>query len=510
MRVKGLIKNLLFVIVIAVFLSGVVSSAHAAEKVGKEKKFTLEWLSQPQTVEKFGRVSDAIWSYAELGLQEYRSSKILADTLEEAGFTVERGLAGMPTCFVGTYGSGKPVIGILGEYDALPMLSQKGRVPRQDPLIAGAPGHGCGHNTMGTAGIAAAIAVKQTMDKYDLKGTIKFFGSPAEETLISRPYMIRAGLFDDVDAVIDNHSSSGFGTGYGRSGNALFSTVFTFTGRTSHGASPWGARSALDAVEIMNVATNYLREHLLYTYRMHYVILEGGEAPNVVPDKASVWYYVRNSDDRLENMYKKVINCAKAGALATGTELSMRVMGAVHQRYANKALAELFQENIELIGMPEWTEDEHDFAKALQKELGRPERGMPARVGELRAPRDVFVGGGSSDVGDVSMVAPLATILFPGQVPGAIGHHWSSVASNFGSTAWKGLNAGSKAMAASAIDLLTQPKELKKIREEFEAQAKMHPYKPFLPEDANPPLDLNEELMKKWRHLMEKFYIEDK
>jgi len=510
MRVKGLIKNLLFVIVIAVFLSGVVSSAHAAEKVGKEKKFTLEWLSQPQTVEKFGRVSDAIWSYAELGLQEYRSSKILADTLEEAGFTVERGLAGMPTCFVGTYGSGKPVIGILGEYDALPMLSQKGRVSRQDPLIPGAPGHGCGHNTMGTAGIAAAIAVKQTMDKYDLKGTIKFFGSPAEETLISRPYMIRAGLFDDVDAVIDNHSSSGFGTGYGRSGNALFSTVFTFKGRTSHGASPWGARSALDAVEIMNVATNYLREHLLYTYRMHYVILEGGEAPNVVPDKASVWYYVRNSDDRLENMYKKVINCAKAGALATGTELSMRVMGAVHQRYANKALAELFQENIELIGMPEWTEDEHDFAKALQKELGRPERGMPTRVGELRAPRDVFVGGGSSDVGDVSMVAPLATILFPGQVPGAIGHHWSSVASNFGSTAWKGLNAGSKAMAASAIDLLTQPKELKKIREEFEAQAKMHPYKPFLPEDANPPLDLNEELMKKWRHLMEKFYIEDK
>jgi len=510
MREKGMNKNVLFGIVIAAFILGIVSPAPAAEKVGKEKKFTLEWLSQPSVVEKFGRISNAIWSYAELGLQEYKSSKILADTLEEAGFTVERGLAGMPTCFVGTYGSGKPVIGILGEYDALPMLSQKGRIPQQDPLIPGAPGHGCGHNTMGTAGIAAAIAVKQTMDKYNLKGTIKFFGSPAEETLISRPYMIRAGLFDDVDVVIDNHSSSGFGTGYGRSGNALFSTVFTFTGRTSHGASPWGARSALDAVEIMNVATNFLREHLLYTYRMHYVILEGGEAPNVVPDKASVWYYVRNSDDRLENMYKKVINCAKAGALATGTELSMRVMGAVHQRYANKALAELFQENIELIGMPEWTEDEHDFAKALQKELGRPERGMPARVGELRAPRDVFVGGGSSDVGDVSMVAPLATIMFPGQVPGAIGHHWSSVACNFGSTAWKGLNAGAKAMAASAIDLLAQPKELKKIRDEFEAQAKMHPYKPFLPEDATPPLDLNEELMKKWRHLMEKFYIEDK
>jgi aminobenzoyl-glutamate utilization protein B len=488
-----------------VLLLIVCSFGLAKEKVAKEKKLVLDWLSQPEVVEKFGKISDAIWEFAELGMQEFKSSKLLADTLEAAGFAVERGVAGMPTCFVASYGSGKPVIGILGEYDALPMISQKGRVTTQDPLVEGAPGHGCGHNTMCTAAAAAAIAVKEAMDKHGFQGTIKVFGSPAEETLISRPYMIRAGLFDDVDAVIDNHSGSGFSTSHGVGGNALFSVIFTFTGKTAHGASPWGGRSALDAVDIMNVATNYLREHLFYTYRMHYVILGGGEAPNVVPDKASVWYFIRNSDERLEDMYERVLNCAKAGALATGTELSdVRILSAVHQRHANKAAAELFQKNIELVGMPEWTEEEQAYAKALQKELGHEEKGMPAEVGKLRDRSEFFVGGGSSDVGDVTLIAPTATIRFPGQVPGSIGHHWSSVSCNYGSTAWKGLNAGAKAMAASAIDLMTRPKELQKLRDEFEAYSAEHPYKPFLPADAQPPLDLNEELMEKWRRLMDK------
>jgi aminobenzoyl-glutamate utilization protein B len=364
---------------------------------------------------------------------------------------------------------------------------------------------------MCTAAAAAAIAVKNAMDEYGFPGTIKVFGSPAEETLISRPYMIRAGIFDGVDAVIDNHSSSGFSTSYGKGGNAMFSSVFTFKGKTAHGASPWNAVSALDAVELMNIATNFLREHLFYTYRMHYVIKEGGEAPNVVPDRASVWYYIRNSDERVEEMYAKVINCAKAAALATGAELeSIRCYSAIHQRHANKAAAELIQKNIELVGIPEWTEEEHTYARALQKELGEEEKGMPTEVGEIRDSSLHFVGGGSSDVGDVTLIAPTATIRFPGQVPGAIGHHWSTVAGNYGSTAWKGLNAGAKAIAASAIDMLTKPEELKKLRDEFEAYSKDHPYKPFLPEDAEPPIDLNKELMDKWRPLMEKYYLKHK
>jgi len=478
-------------------------------KVSKEKKLVLDWLSQPQVVENFGKISDSIWSYAELGMQEFKSSKLLADTLENAGFTVERGAAGMPTCFVATYGSGKPVIGILGEFDALPMLSQKGRVPKQDPIIAGAPGHGCGHNTMCTAAAAAAIAVKEAIDKYKLPGTVKVFGSPAEETVVSRPYMVRAGLFKDVDAVIDNHSGSSFGTGYGKNGNAIYSVIFRFKGKTAHSAgAPWTGRSALDAVEIMNVATNFLREHLFYTYRMHYVVIEGGEAPNVVPDKAGVWYYIRNTDEQVEEMYQRVLNCAKAGALASGTELSeVKFVSAVHQSNSNKGMAELIYKNIELVGIPQWTEEEQAFAKALQKELGAKETGMPAEISKLREPSQVFVGGGSSDVGEVTRVAPTATVLFPGQVPHSIGHHWSSVASNYGSAAWKGLNAGAKAMAASVIDLFQKPEELKKIREEFEKYEKENPFKSFLPEDAKPPLDLNKELMGKYRLLLEKITI---
>jgi aminobenzoyl-glutamate utilization protein B len=386
------------------------------------------------------------------------------------------------------------------------MISQKPLTPFQAPLVGGAPGHGCGHNMMGTAGVAAIIALKKTMETYKIPGTVKFFGSPAEETIISRPYMVRAGVFNDVDAVIDNHASSELSTSYGVNGNALISAVFTFKGKTAHAAgAPWSGRSALDGVELMNVATNYLREHLHYTHRLHYVVIEGGEAPNVVPDKASVWYYIRNTDERLEAMYERVLDCAKGAAMATGTTLdTVTVLTATHQRHANKTLAEAIQANIELIGMPTWSETEHNFAKALQKELGGKETGYPTEPRKLSVPSGIQVGGGSSDVGEVTLVAPTATINFPGIVPGAISHHWSYVASSFGSAAWKGLNAGAKAISASALDLLIDPNLLEEVVKEFKEYMKDRPYRSFLPPDAQPPLELNKQLMDKYRDSMMK------
>jgi aminobenzoyl-glutamate utilization protein B len=359
---------------------------------------------------------------------------------------------------------------------------------------------------MGTAGVAAAIAVKKSMQANNIGGTIKFFGSPAEETVISRPYMVKEGVFKDVDAVIDNHTSTEMSTSYGVSGSAVMSVVFTFKGKTAHAAvAPWSGRSALDGVELMNVASNYLREHLFYTYRLHYVITEGGEAPNVVPDKASVWYYIRNTDDRLGEMYNRVLDCARGAAVASGTLLdTVTVLTAIHQRHSNKGMAEIIQRNIELIGLPEWSEKEQLFAKNLQKELGVKETGYPVTIKSLQKPSDEEVGGGSSDVGEVTMIAPTATLNFPGGVPGEIGHHWSTVASGYGSAAWKGLNTGAKVMAATALDLMTRPMLLNDIRIEFEEYAGDHPYKSFLPDGAKPPLYLNKQLMDKYRDAMSK------
>jgi len=498
-----------FIYIVFIFISAGLTYAQKKEDDGflgkadlyRAKKSALEYLNDTLIIRKYGNISDAIWNFAELGMQEYKSSAILIKTLEEEGFNVEKEVAGMPTCFVASWGSGKPVIGILGEFDALPMISQKALTPVQMPLVDGAPGHGCGHNMMGTAGIAAAIAVKRSMEQNNIQGTIKFFGSPAEETVISRPYMVKEGVFKDVDAVIDNHASSALSTSYGVNGNAVISVVFTFKGKTAHAAgSPWTGRSALDGVEIMNIATNYLREHLFYTYRLHYVITEGGEAPNVVPDKASVWYYIRNTDERLEEMYKRVLDCAEGAATASGTMLDTAIiLTAIHQRHSNKGMAETIQKNIELIGMPEWTEQEQLFAKSLQKELGAKEDGYATQVKQLRQPSGVQVGGGSSDVGEVTLIAPTATLNFPGGVPGAIGHHWSSVAAYYGTATWKGLNAGAKVMAATALDLMTKPKLLLEIQNEFTEYSKDHPYKSFLPEGAKPPLELNKELMDKYR-----------
>ncbi|MBW1962062.1 MAG: amidohydrolase [Deltaproteobacteria bacterium] len=456
------------------------------------------------------KISDAIWSYAELGLEEYRSSKLLADTLEGAGFTVDRGVAGMPTAFVATFshGTARPVIGFLAEYDALPMLSQKAGHVKHNPVVPGAPGHGCGHNTMAAMQLLAVISLQQVMLKEGLNGTLKFFGSPAEEMLVSRPYMVRAGLFKDVEAVIDCHAWDEFSVAYGMEGAGLYSFVVHFKGQTAHsGSTPWKGRSATDAVELMHAGTERMREHLPVTHRIHWITLEGGEAPNVVPDRASTWYFIRDLDENLEGNYRWVMDCAKGAALMTQTTWDVKFLTAIHQRFGNKALAELIYENIKAIGKPKYTEQEEAFAKEMQEQNGYPVKGLEYEM-KLGSPESRPFRAGSSDVGDVTLIAPTATIRYPAKVPGSPSHHWTVTSSARTSFAHKGITAGAKVAVFTAYDLMTRPELLTKIRAEFETLKKERPYRSFLPEDASPPIGWNTELMEKYRNKMEPFYLE--
>ncbi len=517
MKRKVVKKSILYGMIATMLLLGLSVGGFAREYIEDpppadmypEKQMAFDWLDQPAVREKYGAMANTIWSYAELGMQEFKSSKLVADELEKAGFKVERGAAGMPTAFVASYGSGKPVLGILVEYDALPMISQKGKVPYQDPLVETGPGHGCVHNAQGPAGVSAAIAIKAAMDRYGLRGTIRIYGSPAEETLVSRPYMVIAGLFDGVDAVLKTHGGTSFGGGQigGIRSNAMFSTEYTFRGVTAHSAGgPWNAKSALDGVELMNDGANLLREHLYFTYRMHYVIPAGGQAPNVVPDYAKVWYFIRNTDERLLSMVEKVNNCAKGAALATGTELSIRVLTAIHQKHESGTLAILAHRNSMLVGMPEWTDEDIAFGTALQKERGRSGSGFPTKLARLYYPGadDVFTGGGSADSADVSWVTALFGTTIP--VNSSTGHHWTKVATAY--DIGKSITANAKVMAGIMIDLLTKPKELKEIRDEFEGMYEKYGYESYLPDDATPPNDLNAELMMRYRPLTEPTYIE--
>jgi aminobenzoyl-glutamate utilization protein B len=449
--------------------------------------------------EKFWRISDGIWGYAELGMEEYRSSKLLADVLETAGFKVDRGVAGMPTAFSATWsqGSGHPTIGFLGEYDALPMLSQKAGIPRQDALVPGAPGHGCSHNTMCTA---------QALEK-GLSGTLKLFGSPAEEILASRPFMIRSGLFQDVDAALDCHGDDAFQVSHAIDGTAMYSFIVTFKGKAAHaGSFPWNGRSAGDAVELMHAGTERMREHLPTTHRIHWVTREGGEAPNVVPERASTWYYIRDVDENVENNFQWALDCAKGAALMTQTTHEIKVIGAAHQRFPNRHLAEMIFENIKAVGKPAYTKEEESFARGMQTEAGYPIIGMDYPL-RLTSPESEPFKGGSSDVGDVTLVTPTATLRFPVRIPGSRSHHWTVVAAGKSSIAHKGITAGAKVLALSAFDLLKNPKLLSEIREEFAELTSRRPYKSFLPDDTQPPLGINTELMEKYRTAMEKYYM---
>lgn len=512
--VKVKSKKLLICLLTFMLIFNLGMSAFAAPAVDTDevKDFIYEWLNDEETAKYFAEINDAIWSYAELGLEEYHTADLIQYVMEKEGFKIDRGVADMPTALLASFtnGTGGPVIAIMGEFDALPLISQNVWSNEHDPVVQGGPGHGCTHNTMATAGAAATIAVKKAMEKFGINGTVRYYGSPAEETLIPRPYFIDAGLFDDVDIVIDNHGGNGFGTSWSGkvgTGTGIYSFLVTFRGKTGHAASPWTGISALKPVELMMHATNLLREHLMYSHRMHYAVIDGGEAPNVMPDKATIWYFLREHDDRLDDMLERVLKCAEGAAIATGTTYEVQMLTGIHQKYSNKVIAETIYENIKTVGMPEWTEEEQEFAKSIQRALGKPETGLRTEINPPPAgPPATFVGGASTDIGSLSLYRPTATLNFPSNGPGE-SHHWTTVAHTGTSIAHKGVIAGAKVMAATAVDFLMNEDLVEAAWVEFNELAAERPYKSRV-EGLKPPVGFYREIMDKFRPLMEKFYKE--
>lgn len=435
-------------------------------------------------------VNKQIWQFAEVGLEEHRSSKLLQEKAKAAGFEVKAGISGMPTAFVATYGEGKPIIGILAEYDALPGLSQQ-VAPVREAVTEGAPGHGCGHSGLGTGALGAAIAVKEAMQKHNLPGTIRLYGTPAEETLIGKVYMALDGQFDDLDVCLHWHPSSGNGAWSGSS-KAIVSAKFTFSGTAAHASSsPSRGRSALDAVELMNVGANFMREHVKDDARIHYVITDGGGAPNVVPAKATVWYFVRANDHKdVETNFRWLQDIAKGAALMTRTQFSVQIDTDCHEIIPNRPLTQLVYDNMVKVGPPTFTEDEKAFARRLQQPL----------VEEFGTTFDVAIeetvqrpatrpqtGGGSTDVGDVSWRVPTGGLRTACFAAGSPGHSWQNVAAIGSSIGEKGTIYAAKVLAVTAIDLLENPDLVKAARADFETQMKDRKYFSFIPEGQKAP-----------------------
>jgi len=470
----------------------------------KVKTAALGWVEANKG--RLIEVSDAIWEYAEPGLIEYKSAKLLGDELESHGFRVERGVAGMPTALVASYGEGKPVIGVMGEYDALQGVSQK-KTSYKEPLVEGGPGHGCGHNIHGTTALGGALAVRHMMEEHGLKGTIRFYGCPAEESGSGKVWMVRDGVFDGVDAVLSHHPGA---MNYGPLGSSLAnnSVKFHFHGKTSHAAgSPEQGRSALDAVELMNVGANYLREHVVQDARIHYVIEEGGGQPNVVPDYARSWYLIRAPErDQVDQIYARVLKIADGAALMTETRLEVEFIKAVYNKLPNKTLSGLVSENMRLVGAPEYTAEELEFAEKIAEQITPESKretlrkskrpGWEALMGTLLdwsfpdAWDEGEVSHGSTDVSDVSWMAPTMEFSTTTWVLGTPGHHWMNVAQSGTGVGHKSLIFASKVIAASVLDLLTKPALLEKAWDEHRGRTRGKKYVSPLPPDAKPPLDM--------------------
>ena len=470
------------------------------------KAEVLAEVASPELQKLSQEMVDMLFSFAELGFQEFWTADYVTGILEWEGFTVERGCAGMPTCYIGSWGSGRPVIGFMGDIDALPETSQRPGVAYEDPLIPGGPGHGEGHNSAAAVDVVAAIATKRVMERHGLQGTLKVIPGVAEELVSSRTYMVNAGLFEGMDVMLSTHISTSMGTGYGLSGSGLVSTMFTFRGRSAHSAgSPWEGRSALDAAVLMDVGWNFRREHLRLQQRSHSVITGGGSQPNVVPSEATVWYYFRELDyPRIKELHELGRTMAQAAAMMTETTVEERVLGAAWPSNMSKPLAEVMHANIQRVGLPEWSEDDVALAKAAQRMMGRDTTGLPTTVPDTLRESQQGMGGGSDDIAEVSWNLPTVRLRYPGNIPGMIGHHWSAGIAMATPIAHKGANYGSRVMAATAMDLVLRPELVEEAwAYHREVTTRDYTWVSLIPEGTEPPIFLNADRMERYRPLLE-------
>ena len=449
-------------------------------------------------------IVDSLFSFSELGFQEFETQRYLAEILVENGFEVELGVAGIPSSWWATWGSGEPVIALGSDVDGIPRASQMPGVAYRQPMIEGAPGHGEGHNSGQAVNIVAALAVKEIMEREGLPGTIVLWPGIAEELLGTKAWYARDGLFQGVDAVLFTHVSNNLSVSWGSArGTGLVSVEYMFDGVAAHGAGdPWQGRSALDAVELMNVGWNFRREHLRPLQRSHYVISSGGDQPNVVPPYASVWYFIREiTANNIRENFNTLNQIAQGAALMTDTGMSRRIVGAAYPRHFNKPIALAMDENIKKVGLPTWSEDDQRFAKALQALMGSEEpQGLATELSRIGEPLENPVSGGSDDIGDVSWNVPTVTLRFPSNVRGLQGHHWSSAMAMATPIAHKGAVAGAKVIATTVLDLLQDESLVNEALVYFEdIQTAEEQYEAFIGPNDPPAIEKNRDIMAQYR-----------
>ena len=461
-------------------------------------------------------INDMLFSFGELGFQEFETSKYLTTLLESKGFTIERGIANIPTAWIAKWGNGKPVIAIGSDVDCIPKASQKPGVAYKEPIVEGAPGHGEGHNSGQALNITAVLAIKEIMEREGIPGTLMLWPGVAEEQVGTKAIFVRDGYFKDVDACIFTHVGNNLGVSWGDAGNTgLVSVKFNFEGAAAHAAgAPWRGKSALDAVELMNIGWNFKREHLETTQRSHYVISDGGDQPNVVPSKATVWYYFRERTyPKIKNLFDNGINIAGGAAMMTDTKFTYEILGSAWPGHFNKPIAAAAYSNIKKVGLPKWSENDQLLAKASQIELKSSEvEGLATVLDTMSEPVYsplVLRQGGSDDIADISWSLPTIVLRYPSNMPGMPGHHWANAITMATPIAHKGCTAGAKVEAMTILDLLFKPEVLKEAWDYYNSvQTKDMKYTPLISNDDKPAIKLNTAIMETFRPEMKKYYYD--